>query len=242
MTTTHRLAPALLLLALLPRPARADPPSPADPTPPSPAAEGPARSIPAAEAPPPAAGKADAARAAAAQAAPPASAPWRRFGDFAHGPAFEANLLWPFFPGGLTDLKVVLPALRPTRALLRGEAIVGLHADFGWRNVRDSGYGQVAILAAKLGWRQFFAYGLHLEATVNLGWRQEKNNPHDGTTLDALVARLWLAAGWQVDLTPRVYLNLRGLLGVHLVRIGDRYADTERPLTGGADLNLGVRF
>lgn len=169
-------------------------------------------------------------------------AEWARFGDFAHTTAFETNLLWPFFPGGYTDFKVVVPAVRTDRHAFRGEAIVGLSSDFASRIARDDSYGKVAILCLKLGWRQFIAYGLHVEATVNTGWREERANPRDGTTLESFVARLWLAAGWQLDLTPRVYLNLRGVLGIHLFRMGDKYADTERLLAGGADLNLGIRF
>ena len=89
--------------------------------------------------------------------------------------------------------------------------------------------------------RKIVAYGVHVEVTVNAGWRQEQNNVYDGTTINGAVARLWPAAGWQYDLTPSIYFNLRGLVGVHLFRTGP-YGDKERPLSGGGDMNLAVRF
>lgn len=166
--------------------------------------------------------------------------PW---GDHVRRPAFEVNLLWPFFPGGIVDLKAMVPVARRADHVGRGELVLGLHSDFAWGFVRPTDeYGKVKILASKLGYRQFFAYGVHVDATVNLGWRHEVDNVHDGTTLDSLVARLWLMTGWQVDLAPRVYVNLRGGPGIHLWRTGDPYAHTEDPLAIGADLNLGLRF
>jgi hypothetical protein len=155
--------------------------------------------------------------------------------------AFEVNVLWPFFPGGLTELKVLVPLLRPDRPG-RGELVVGLHSDFATRFVRAGDrYGKVSILAAKMGWRQFLAAGLHLDATVNAGWRHEVHNVWDGTTLDAFSARLWLMAGWQHDFNPRVYANARGGAGLHLVRT-DRWAEKERKLVPAGDMNLGFRF
>jgi hypothetical protein len=175
--------------------------------------------------------------------APPTAVEWRRFQDFPHRPAFEVNVLWPFFPGGIVDLKLLLPVLRADRQLLRGELIAGLHSDFAIRVVRDDvNHGKVGQLGVKVGWRQFFAYGLHAEASVDLSWREERQNTHDGTTLEAFTGRLWLLAGWQVDLTERVYLNARGGAGIHLFRVGDIWAHTERLVAAGGDLNLGIRF
>src|SRR5262245_12072949 len=74
-------------------------------------------------------------------------------------PAFEVNVLWPFFPGGLTDFKLLAPMFRADQEDFRGEAVIGLHSDFGWRVIRETNYGQVAILAAKVGYRQFFVSG-----------------------------------------------------------------------------------
>lgn len=157
------------------------------------------------------------------------------------GPAFEVNVLWPFFPGGLAEMKVLVPIVNADRDTFRGELVTGLYSDFAWRIVREGNYGKVAILAAKIGYRQFIAYGFHVEVTANLGWRQERDNPYDHTTLNGFTGRLWPMAGWQVDLVPSIYLNIRGGPGIHLFRT-DRYADKERVLTGGADVNLGFRF
>lgn len=157
------------------------------------------------------------------------------------GPAVEVNVLWPFFPGGLTDLKVLVPVVRPGAQDLRGELVLGAHSDFGWRSARDDTSGKVAILAAKVGYRQFFAYGLHLDVTANLGWRQERDNPYDHTTLDGAVGRLWSFFGIQHALSDRFYVNARGGVGVHLFRT-DRFADKERLLIPAGDVNFGVRF
>jgi hypothetical protein len=158
----------------------------------------------------------------------------------ARAPAFEVNVLWPFFPGGLTELKVLVPVVRADR--LGGDLVLGLHSDFATRFVRpDERYGKVAILAAKVGYRQFLLSGLHLEATVNAGWRHETHNVWDGGTLDAFSARLWLMGGYQHELGSRVYANARAGAGVHLLRT-DRFAAKERKLVPAADVNVGFRF
>ncbi len=158
-------------------------------------------------------------------------------------PAFEVNVLWPFFPGGLSELKALVPLVRPAEPTLRGELIAGLFSDFSFGPLTrpTDSYGKVFIVGAKVGWRQFFALGFHADVTLHLGWRHEEFNVYDGTTLDAFTGRLWLHAGWQVDLTPRVYLNLRGAVGLHLFRT-DRFGDHERRVAPGGDVNLGVRF
>lgn len=173
----------------------------------------------------------------------PADTPARAWTDYRRTAAFEVNLLWPFFPGGIVDFKLLIPALRPDRHVLRGEAVLGLQSDFGWRFIRDDPdeYGRVSILSLKLGWRQFIAWGLHLDATVNAGWRNEVGNPHADGVINSFQGRFWGFAGYQHEFGPRVYLNLRGGVGVHLWRT-DELRDRERVLTGGGDLNLGLRF
>ena len=151
-------------------------------------------------------------------------------------PAFEVNVLWPFFPGGFTDLKLLLPL-----TATRGDVVLGLHSDFGWRNSREENAGNVAIIAAKIGYRQFIATGFHLDVTVNIGWRQERDNPFDETTLNAFIGRLWAFGGYQHDLSSRWYVNARGGLGVHLWRT-DKFGDEERVLVPAGDVNVGVRF
>lgn len=157
------------------------------------------------------------------------------------GPALELNVLWPFFPGGLSDFKILVPVLRATERNFRGEAVLGLHSDFGWRSTREEDAGKVAILAVKAGYRQFLFSGLHLDLTVNMGWRQEHDNPFDQTTLNGFVGRLWAMAGYQHDLSERWYLNARGGVGIHLWRT-DRFGHEERPLAPAGDINVGVRF
>jgi len=172
------------------------------------------------------------------------SAEFERWGDHLRRPAVEVNVLWPFFPGGISDLKVLAPVVRRRSDVGRGELIVGLHSDFGWGPLTRPAdeYGKVRFLGVKLGYRQFVAYGLHLDATVNVGWRHEEDNVFDGSTLDSFASRAWVFAGWQVDLSPRVYTNLRGGIGIHVVRVGDPFADTERGIAPGGDWNLGIRF
>lgn len=162
--------------------------------------------------------------------------------DYPRHAAFEVNVLWPFFPGGMVDLKLVIPTLLPDEGNFRGEAIVGLHSDFGWRTVRPPDeYGQVAFIGLKLGWRQFVGYGFHVDATLNAGWRHEVNNPRDGEVIHSFQGRLWLFAGWQYEFTRQFYANVRGGIGVHLFR-SDRFANEERILAPAGDLNLGFRF
>lgn len=163
--------------------------------------------------------------------------------DFERTPAFEVNVLWPFFPGGIVDLKVVVPLLNERGDAWRGELVTGLYSDFSWGPVvrPADDYGKVWHMGAKLGWRQFFDYGVHLDVTANIGWRHEEQNIYDGGTLDALACRLYIFAGWQVDLSERVYLNIRGGIAPHVFRT-DRFADKEKPLAAGGDVNLGVRF
>jgi len=163
--------------------------------------------------------------------------------DYPRRPAFEVNVLWPFYPGGIVDLKVMVPVVRKLKGNWRGEIVAGLQSDFAWRFVREDRdeYGRVALMAVKLGYRQFLAYGLHVDVTVNLGWRHEEDNPIIDGTIDSFQGRLWLFAGYQHEFTRRFYANVRGGLGVHLFRT-DELADRERKLVPAGDLNLGVRF
>lgn len=161
--------------------------------------------------------------------------------DRPRGVGLEVNMLWPFFPGGISEVRVMIPVVRTDRADFRGELVVGAYSDFATRVVRTSEHGKVAALAGKLGWRQFLVSGLHLEVSANLGWRHEENRPPDGVTIDGFAVRLWMLAGYQHEFTRVFYGNVRGGLGVHVYR-SDAYASLERKLAPGADLNLGVRF
>lgn len=155
------------------------------------------------------------------------------------GPAFEVNVLWPFFPGGMSELKLLFPVVQAREQ--HGELLFGLHSDFGWRFVREKNAGNVAFLAGKLGYRQFFIAGLHAEVSVNAGHRQQRNNPYDGSTLNSFAGRLWGLVGYQWTLNETVYLNARGGGGLHLFRT-DRFASTERTFAPAGDVNLGFRL
>lgn len=176
-----------------------------------------------------------------AQPAAPTPARAGAWVDYARAPAFEVNLLWPFFPGGMVDFRVQVPVLRPTRGDLRGEAVLGLFSDFAWRSVRDPDAGRVAMVGAKIGWRQFFVYGLHAEVVLHAGWRHEEHNPWDGQPIDSFQGRLWVWFGYQYEFSRTVYANVRGGGGIHVFRT-DRFADRERLFAAGGDLNLGFRF
>jgi hypothetical protein len=135
----------------------------------------------------------------------------------------------------LSDFKLLIPAAAG------GDALVGLHSDFGNRKpARDDSYGKVATLAVKLGYRQQLGLGLHAELTVNVGWRHEAMRPGDDPLMDDLVARAWPMAGYQLALSDRFYVNARGGVGVHLYR--SSHSDDERTLIPAADINLGLWF
>jgi len=178
-----------------------------------------------------------------AERVPPPSSIETAAGDYERTPAFEVNVLWPFFPGGLVDLKTLVPVVRTDRADFRGELIVGLHSDFSWGPVSRpvDKYGKVSILGSKVGYRQFLLAGIHVDISVNLGWRHEEKNIRDGGRLDGFVGRAWLFAGYQHEFSPKLYANVRGGGGLHLFRT-DRFGDTERVFVPAGDVNLGVRF
>ncbi|MFZ5890467.1 MAG: hypothetical protein ACOY0T_05305 [Myxococcota bacterium] len=161
-------------------------------------------------------------------------------GDGDRGVGFEVNVLWPIFPGGISEFRLLVPVLRPNRRDFRGELVLGTYADFASRVIRDEQDGKVRNLSAKVGFRQFFVYGTHVEVSANLGWRNETARP-DGESYDAFHTRIWFLAGYQHEFSRMFYANARGGLGVHLYR-SDRFAAEERQLAPGADLNLGVRF
>jgi hypothetical protein len=160
--------------------------------------------------------------------------------DYERSVGLEANVLWPIFPGGISELRLMIPVLNSDRQDFRGELVVGTYADFAHRVVRKADAAKTGVLAAKLGYRQFLWSGTHLEASINAGWRRETQRA-DGEQIDALQARLWLLAGYQYDFDRRFYANARGGGGFHLYR-SDRFASEERFFVAGADLNLGVRF
>lgn len=155
--------------------------------------------------------------------------------------AVEINLLFGLI--GIFDMKLLLPVMRVGQRDFRGELLLGAYSDYSWgplsRPADD--YGKVLILAGRIGYRQHLVRGLHLEASTYLGWRHEEENVHDGSTVDGFVGRLWLYGGWQRDLSPRFYVNVRGGLGIHLFRT-DHLGHKERVLVPAGDLGFGARF
>lgn len=162
-------------------------------------------------------------------------------GDGPRGFAIELNVLWPFFPGGITELRGLVPLVRTDKRDFRGELVVGVYSDFASHVIRDETHGKVANYSGKLGWRQFLVHGLHVEVGANAGWRHETQRPPDNVTIDAFQVRLWTLAGYQHEISRVLYVNARGGVGIHVYR-SDEYAHLERKLAPGGDVNFGVRF
>lgn len=155
--------------------------------------------------------------------------------------AAELNILFAFV--GIFDMKLLLPVVRAGERDFRGELIFGAYSDYSWGPLSRPAdeYGKVLLLAGRIGYRQNLVHGLHVEASTYLGWRHEEENVHDGSTVDGFVGRLWLYGGWQRDLSPRFYANVRGGLGIHLFRT-DHLGHKEKELVPAGDIGLGVRF
>jgi len=153
----------------------------------------------------------------------------------------EMNVLWPLLPGGISELRVVLPVMRAEESTMQGALIVGTYSDFASRIVRDDSYGKVANLSAKLGWREYLMSGLHVEVSANVGWRHEEHRPPNDMSVDGLQIRLWTLAGYEHAISPTFYVNARGGAGFHIYR-SDELASLEKRVVAGIDLNFGARF
>jgi hypothetical protein len=159
--------------------------------------------------------------------------------------ALEINLLWPILPG-IFEARLMIPVLRTNQRDWRGEIVTGAYADYASWVIRDSASGKVRSLMGKLGYRQFFVSGLHLEVTANMGWRHEEDRPSSGPTvypknIDAFQTRLWVLAGYQYELSRILYANARGGISLNVYR-SDAYAYLEKQVVPGVDVNFGVRF
>jgi hypothetical protein len=167
------------------------------------------------------------ARPAAADAAADAAASVMR-------PAAEVNVLWPFI--GISEFKVLWPIFGGRD--FRGEFLVGTYLDYAQIVRPDS--GRAFIVAAMVGYRQFFAYGIHAELAIDAGVRHEDHHPGDGATLDDIYVRAWPMVGYELELSPRFYVNARGGAGILVYR--QTHWSEERKVAPGADLNVGARF
>jgi hypothetical protein len=140
----------------------------------------------------------------------------------------------------------MVPVWRAEERDGRGELVTGAYADNASWFVRGDESGKVRNLSGKIGFRQFFLYGLHAEVSANLGWRHESDRPpSDGTAyppnIDGFQARLWVLAGYQDELSRSLYANARGGVSVNLYR-SDTYAYLEKRVVPGGDINVGIRF
>lgn len=155
--------------------------------------------------------------------------------------ALEVNVLWPFFPGGIGELRLMVPVVRTDERDFRGELVLGVYSDYASRIVRDDSHGKVANISGKIGWRQFFVYGLHAEVSANMGWRHESMRPPNNLTIDGFQIRVWTLAGYQHEFSRTIYANARAGVGLHAYR-SDEYAYLEKKVAVGGDMNLGIRF
>lgn len=153
------------------------------------------------------------------------------------GVSAETNILWPFYPGGIAEFKVLVPVVGVGSQ--RGELLTGLHSDFMQRQRLDK--GKVNILALKFGYRQYLWRGLHAELSANLGWRSEHQRPSTGESHDDFVISTWGLAGYQLALTNRFYVNTRAGVGYIAYR-STGWPGQRDGVFFASDLNLGVHF
>lgn len=155
--------------------------------------------------------------------------------------SIETNVLWPFFPGGISEIRYLKPILN-SHSANHGDLLLGLYSDFASKFVRDSKYGKVSLYALKLGYRQYFAHGWQVELAINAGWREEKDRPGAADhVIEGIAVRTWLMLGYQYDFTDVVYINTRAGVGVHSYR-SDAYEETEKKIVPGFDVNIGFYF
>jgi hypothetical protein len=148
--------------------------------------------------------------------------------------AAEVNVLWPFI--GISEMKVLVPVVGHGER--RGELVAGTYLDYAQIVREDS--GKAFIIAALPGYRQFIAYGIHVELAFTVGVRHEQDHPMDGATLDDFYIRAWPGVGYQRELGERFYVNARARGGVLVYR--QTHQDEEKKLAPAGDVNVGVRF
>ncbi len=153
-------------------------------------------------------------------------------------PAGEVNLAWPFL--GISELKILVPLVGGPS--LRGELLAGTYADYAQAiGGRPNDPGKVWILAPLVGYRQFIAYGIHVEVAAIVGLRHEDNyEGQAGVTLNDFYVRALPMVGWQGELSERFYVNARVGAGILIYR--QTHEDQETKVLPTADLNFGVRF
>src|ERR1700722_14948209 len=153
-------------------------------------------------------------------------------------PAVETNVLWPFI--GISEFKLLLPLFGDRQ--FRGELLAGTYADYAQiLGGRPSDPGKVFILAPLVGYRQFFAYGIHLELGVIAGLRHEDNyEGQQGMTLNDFYLREFPMLGWQWALPHRSCATARGGAGILVYRQTPEPEETK--VLPAGDINVGFRF
>jgi hypothetical protein len=151
-------------------------------------------------------------------------------------PGMEVNVLWPFFPGGMFDARVLLPGVTAG-----GLVVVGARSDYNQSLRSDE--GQAFELYAQLGYRQFVWRGLHAELITETGLDHLAHGvgAMSAHTANALAFVVWGFAGYQQPLTDRFYVNVRAGAG-YMAYHSDPWPGIVRGPVPAADVNLGVEF
>jgi hypothetical protein len=149
----------------------------------------------------------------------------------------EVNVLWPFFPGGISELRMLLPLLSAGEQ--SGQAMLGLHSDFS--QLFRSDQPKVFVLAAQPGYRQFFWRGLHAELHANLGYAHAEAQGAGDRVHHAFVVSLWGMAGYQFDIGARYYLSARGGVG-WIAYTSNPWPNATKGFLPVGDANFGVVF
>lgn len=156
-------------------------------------------------------------------------------------PAFEVNLFSAFL--GISDLRILIPSSKEN-VQNNGSLILGFYVDNAWGKVSRpvDKYGKVRFIGTKIGWNQDFGKHLFGEVTLNLGYRHEEKNIYDGSTLNSFSSRAFFVGGGKFNVTETIYCKLGAGVGIHVLRIGDKYADTEKKLIPAINLTIGFKL
>jgi hypothetical protein len=110
------------------------------------------------------------------------------------GIGLETSLLWPIYPGTFFQLRATIPVWPG-----HGELLVGAQGRLPEDRPDE---GRFHNLDAQLGWRQYFAWGLHLDAIVNAGWGRVSNSTITGQDYDSFDLEAMAVAGWRYSVGP----------------------------------------
>lgn len=136
---------------------------------------------------------------AAALAEPPDAAPTEAAWRFSveaptSGVGIEASALWPIFPGNLLLVRAAIPLSGPN-----GELLLGIQGHVPHDRAEE---GRFSSLAAQVGWRQHFLWGLHADAVVNAGLGRLRDATVGGGDYDSFDVELMATLGWRFGVGP----------------------------------------